>query len=233
MNARERMMALVVGVLLACGVVYFIYDSIAGWFEKRNQQIAQLNQQVEEKQRKLKLANRAVAKLRSYEDKSLPSDVDLARSLYQTWLLEKLDDAELHDVNVTIPGGGRGRQGAFVRHTFEVTGKGNLAQLTSLLFELHSVDRLHRIQRLTINPIKDSKDLDIGLTIEALSLAGATETDSLNDQLTDRLRLADAEEYQQLIVGRNLFAAANRAPKLASVSSQKAYLNSRFQVTLK
>ena len=233
MNARERLMAMIVGVLLACGAIYFIYDAIAGWFDKREQQISQLNQQLEDKQRKLKLANRAVARLRSYEDKSLPSDADLARSLYQTWLLERIDDSEMHDVNVTIPGGARGRQGAFVRHTFEVTGKGNLEQLTTLLYDLHSVDRLHRIQRLTVNPIKDTKDLDIGLTIEALSLAGATATDSLNEKLTDRMRLADVTEYQQIIVGRNLFAAANRAPKLASVGSQKAYLNSRFQVTLK
>jgi len=222
MNGRERQLGISIGTLVVGIVLWYVYDSIASSLDKQASAVSTASDKLEEKQKQLKIAQRAVKRLREYEGKSLPADGELARSLYQTWLLQSLEKAGLRDLKLNVVGV-RNRADSSQLHTFNIGCRGNLQQFTQFMHDLYSVDRLQRVRRLSVKPVADTKDLDIGFAIEAISLKGADHTDRLNDKPTKRLQQADLAEYERVIVGRNLFAPANRAPKIASVGSQTGY----------
>jgi hypothetical protein len=224
MNQRERMLAIAVGAMAVMIVGYFSYESLSSSLDARSRSVSDAESQLESKAKKLSQAKRAVKRLKEYQAKSLPSDGELARSLYQNWLLERLEKAGFRDVKLGVLGA-RSRVDAFQLHTFNVGCRGNLKQLTVFLHELYSVDRLQRVRRLSLKPIPDTKDLDVGFTVEALSLKGADLKDRLSDEPSHRLALGSLDDYERVIVGRNLFASANRPPRLSSVSSQRGYPN--------
>jgi hypothetical protein len=152
-------------------VGYFSYESLSSSLDARSCGVSDAESQLESKAKKLSQAKRAVKRLKEYQAKSLPSDGELARSLYQNWLLERLEKAGFRDVKLGVLGA-RSRVDAFQLHTFNVGCRGNLKQLTVFLHELYSVDRLQRVRRLSLKPIPDTKDLDVGFTVEALIAEG-------------------------------------------------------------
>lgn len=222
MNSRERQLAIATGVVVGLLLLFFLYQRIDGSLESARKSVADASDQLDSKQRKLLQSKKAVRKLREYEAKSLPPDGELARSLYQNWLLERLEAQGFRDVKLSVTGL-RNRVDAYQLHTFIVSCRGNLAQLTRFLHNLYSVDRLTRVRRLALKPINDSKDLDVGFTIEALSLKGGELKDRLVETPSSRLAQGSVVDYEKIIVGRNLFAPENQAPKIASVSSQRGY----------
>ena len=84
---------------------------------------------------------------------------------------------------------------------------------------------MHRISRLTIKPLATSKQLDISMTVEAISVTGAPNREVLDEPPADRLARADVEEYVNAIIQRNFFAPANQPPKVAASTSQAGNLN--------
>lgn len=222
MNSRERSLAIAIGALVVVVIGYFVFESISGSLNAKARSVTEASSQLDDKARKLTQSKRAIKRLKEYQAKSLPSDGEVARSLYQNWLLERLEANGFRDIKLGVLGA-RSRADAFQLHTFNVGCRGNLAQLTRFLHDLYAVDRLTRLRRLAVKPISDSKDLDVGFAVEALSLKGADLNDALNNTPARRLRQANVETYERVIVGRNLFAPANRPPKIASVGSQKGY----------
>ncbi|MFO0903639.1 MAG: Ig domain-containing protein [Pirellulales bacterium] len=232
MNSRERTLAISIGSLVVCLVLWYAYDSVVSSLDQQAKAVNSATDKLEGKQKQLKIAQRAVKRLREYEGKSLPADGELARSLYQTWLLQRLEKAGLRDLKLNVTGTKKGNDSS-QRHTFNVGCRGNLQQLVGFLHELYSIDRLHRVQRLSIKPVADTKDLDIGFGIEALSLRGADATNKLIDMPAQRLRQGDVAEYERVIVGRNLFAPENRAPRIASSGSQTGYPSQSLRFSVK
>ena len=86
-----------------------------------------------------------------------------------------------------------------------------MAQVTQFLYEFYEAGHLHKIRSLTLNPIQDQVDLSI--TIEALSLKGSTRdgkarTDQLTLAASQSLAYASLSDYQPL-VHRNVFRAGD------------------------
>ena len=63
---------------------------------------------------------------------------------------------------------------------------------------------MHHINSISLTPVPRSDELDISLSIEALSLPEAERTDQLSTRLSDRLASATLADYR-VIVDRNLF----------------------------
>ncbi len=142
--------------------------------------------------------------LQFWESQSLPSDTEVARSLYQAWLLELADYVGLsrQTVNSSEP---VNHQGRFSSITFSLRGVGNLEQLTKFLFEFYNAGHLHQVRSISMTPISRTNDLDLGITIEALVMPRATRRDRLSTQRVYRLASAALDDYQP-IPQRNLFA---------------------------
>jgi hypothetical protein len=104
------------------------------------------------------------------------------------------------------------------RHQFNVTGRAKLDAVVKFLYDFHRVNTLHRISRLTIRPIKDSKELDLQISVEALALRIAPPDGKLPLEPSPKLADQKLEAFAGPILDRNLFGPANRPPQIASAT---------------
>ncbi len=95
---------------------------------------------------------------------------------------------------------------AYTLFSFSIKGDATLEQFTRFLYDFYSAGHLHKISKLTITPIENSRLLQLLITVEALSLPGSTQKDKLAAASSKRLKLASWDDYKKVIVGRNLFA---------------------------
>ena len=230
---RERLFAIVVGFLALIIGVYFVQSWVFGQFDRRHKEIAKLQDEIKKFERTANLGRLASRKIVSYEQRSLPSDVEIARTRYQDWLLGEMELSGLIEPDVRFASAQGGDKDLFVRQTFAVEAAGTLPQLVELLHSFYSVDWLHRITQLKLRPIKDSKLLDIGLHIETLSLKKAASVDKLETRPSDRLAMKTQNEYYDSIVGRNIFGPKNNEPNLEVSGSKEIFKGRSLDLTVK
>lgn len=205
LQKREKVLAVVVAALLVVVAgrmgVRVLYTPLA----TRQAEVEALAQRIAERQKKVEAALPAQARLAEYRRRSLPSDPQAARSLYQNWLLELTDRVKLKGRKVESSDG-RVVKGIYHNLPFTVRGEGSLDQLVQFLYEFYSAGHLHRIRRLSVKPQEKSADLELTILIEALALVDADRRDKLATLAGNRLAHQDLGAYRKSIVERNLFA---------------------------
>jgi len=223
-SSRYRTVGL--AVVLVVMVVYFggewtIDQFIQGPVQAARSRRTQLERDIQQRETSLQRLREAGKVLALWEDQSLPADTEAARSLYQAWLVELVDDVGLSGPSVTSSEP-TAYAGLYRTLSFSVRGRGTLDQLTKFLFAFYQADLLHQIRSLTITPLQRAEDLDLSLAIEALALTPAREpsaktaaspaAENVYEQFRRRAwrvsqRLAfDQLEPYGVIVRRNLFA---------------------------
>jgi len=205
LNKREKNLALVTGALVVLVVGYFLFSGLTGPLKTRRAERDNLREKVRTQHQQVKLMEKAVAKLADWRRRSLPSDPQIAKELYQNWLLELVEDVVGLQAAKVMAGEGRPLVGVYHRLPFTVSGRGNLGQLTELLYEFYSAGHLHLIRGMSIKPMRGSRDLELSITVEALSLTDADRQDELADVPSSRLAGAELAYYES-IGNRNLFA---------------------------
>jgi len=215
MSPRERNLAIIVGAMAVLLVGWFLQKGISGSFQKRKVQLADLESKLSTQRLAAMQSAAAARRKNEYEARSLPSEAPLARSLYQRWLLEKVQQANI-DKPLVSSVSTREEGKTLTRHQFNVSGRARLDSIVKLLFEIHKADTLHRISRLTVRPVKDSKDLDLQMSVEAIALSTAPPDGKLTTEISPRLAGRKVEEFLGPIEQRNLFGPANRPPQIAS-----------------
>ncbi len=215
MTPRERNLAIIVGTLAVLLVGWFLQQGISSRFRDRKNKITELESKISRERLAAMQSAIASRKRNEYETRSLPSQASLARSQYQRWLLEKVQQAKI-DTPLVSAVSSREEGGTMTRHQFNISGRARLSSVVQLLYEFHRVNTLHRISRLTIRPVKDSKDLDVQMTVEALALRTAPPDGKLPTDVSPRLANRSIEEFLKPIEDRNLFGPANRPPQIAS-----------------
>jgi hypothetical protein len=223
-NSKERILAIAVGALAILIGGYFVQSRVSKWFDNGHKQIESLKSDLTKQRRLVAQSNKAAAQLAKFEAESLPTPPTVARSLYSGWLINEVQKAGLAEEQVKAISM-RLQGDVYTQQTFSVAGKGTLAQIVNFLHRFYSVDLLHRVSKLNIKPLKDSKQLDFSMTVEALSLKVAPVSDKLTLRPSDRLKLSALDDYTASIVGRNLFGPPNHAPKLAVSSSLRGETN--------
>ncbi len=231
--SRERLFAIVVGLLALVIGAYFVQSWVFGQFDRRQKEIAKLTDEIKKFERTANLGRLAARKIAAYEQRSLPSNVEVARTRYQDWLLGEMELSGLIEPDVRFASAQGGDKDLFIRQTFAIEAAGTLPQLVELLHSFYSVDWLHRITQLKLRPIKDSKLLDIGLHIEALSLKKAASVDQLEARPSDRLALKTNDEYYDAIVGRNIFGPKNNEPNLEVSGAREVFQGRSIDLTVK
>jgi hypothetical protein len=209
---RKNLLLAFLGVILAFYAGEWLLNTLlSAPLDARKQKTAQLEQQLERGRDELALAREAGRELVAHGRQSLPSDSEVARSLYRGWLLELVEHVGLADRNVNSNDPVT-KKGIYTALGFSVRGRGTLEQLTKFLFEFYSAGHLHQISSLGITPLQKTGELDLSITIEALALPEADRKDRLSTERSDRLAPADLngtlatlDDYRS-IVDRNLFA---------------------------
>jgi hypothetical protein len=230
MTSRERILAIAVGALALVVGGIFIYSWIAGALDLRRSQIVNLQKKLADQELLVAQTNAAKAKIEAAQKRSLPPQKELARTLYQDWLFDRVHDAGIADPKVAYTTQVVERD-LYTAFNFTVSGKGTLPQVVGLLYELYSVDYLHRISRLSLRPLKDSKQLALSITLEAVSMQDAPEVSQLVPRPAKRLSLASRQEYLTAIGDRNLFGPPNQSPKLSGLETTRAEIGRELEVT--
>jgi len=211
LNKREKTLALVTGVLAALVGCWFVFSALSGPLTARRAQRDSLQRETDQKKRRAQAAWKAQQQLAEYRRRSLPADVEIARSLYRNWLLELATRTGLDDTRVQ-PQESRGGSDVYRVLPFSVNGRATLNELTEFLFDFYSQGYLHKIRQLSIKHLEGQRDLDLRITIEALSMPDADRQDKLSEEPSVWLADASLADYQNSIGRRNLFAPYEPPP---------------------
>ncbi|MEX0818152.1 MAG: Ig-like domain-containing protein [Pirellulaceae bacterium] len=224
MTKREKILAMLVAATLLILGGFYVVDRIMNAFDQRDSDQIALIDKLATQNRIMLQGRKAENNLRDWRERSLPEDRALAQALYLDWLGKRADAVGLDGRKVS-PAAGHFEGKVYYVHRFLLSGQGDLKQLTRFLYDFYSVDHMHRIARLSIKPTATSKQLDISMTVEAISVTGAPNRKELAEPPADRLARPDVEEYVNTIIARNFFAPANQPPRVASSTSQKGHPN--------
>jgi Tfp pilus assembly protein PilO len=208
-NYRRYVLAAVFGILvLYFGGEWFWDTVVEGPIEAKKQERDKLREAKEKREEQWEGFQEDAARLAQWREQSLPSDTDLARSLYRHWLLEAVQAVKLGDMSVN-PGEPVNRQGRYYAIPYSVRGRGSLQQLTDFLFIFYRTDLLHQIRTLSMTPLGSAGQFDLSITIETLVVPGAGP--KLPEGLDEQQRYeAIAEEFRR--------RAARPSRRLASVT---------------
>ncbi len=209
-------------LLIAGLAVFGLYglDSLyRTWIERPNQQrtakIDDLNEMLNASKSEQLVAQKQGKRLESFAARALPDDPQLARSLYQQWLLNLVETNQLTSASVDaaqpVPLEIRSRtkkgKRQLVGHriNYSLRGQATLGKLSSFLNDFRKAGHLHKIRAITLNPIGNEGRLDADLTIEVLCLEASANKGQLGVwEVVDEAAVAPST-YDHL-VRRNLFA---------------------------
>jgi hypothetical protein len=206
LQPREKRLALIVGVLAVLMVAWLVVGGVRTAFENRRKQIAALTTEVQKKQLQVRRGKAAAAQFQEWEQRSLPRDIDIASSRYQSWLVAALDGARLGKVQV-VPGRVTPLRDVYVKLPYSIRAEGTLDQAMRWLAEFYRADHLHAVSDLSLKPSLDGRTVQIVAQVEAIVLPDTPRRDQLVETTGARLSQADADAAVKAIVGRNFFAA--------------------------
>ena len=232
LTKREKILAgIVVATLLVVGSI-FIVGRVTASFDRLNDELVALDGTIGKQETTIKRGKIAEKQIAAWRERSLPEDRTRARSLYLNWLRRRAVDVEFEGMSFSTLAAGR-EGDVYFRHGFGLDAHGTLQQLIQFLYDFYSVDQLHRITRLSVKPINNSKQLDIKIAIEAIALPGAPDREALPEPgSSDRLARADVEEYVQTIMNRSLFSPANQPPSVDFLAIQRANPNKEIRINI-
>ena len=185
---------------------------------------------------------RVATRLEQLENQSLPWNIEVARSEYQAWLLQLVQESKLRNPHVDssepVPFyAGRGRRKApdYYQLAFTLRTRGSLQQVVDFLFDFYRSDHLHKIRAMNLNPAGRDRTIDLTLSIEALALSTASRETELSHGVSQRLASTDRSDYEPM-VRRNLLSdgraslAAKRIRLTAVTRNRSGTIEAWFRV---
>jgi hypothetical protein len=216
MNPRTRW--LIAGGAIVFGL-YAVDSLYRSWIEEPEKQLTarldDLTSEIQKTKDQQLQAQRAGKRYDDYLARALPGDPQSARSVYQKWLLTQIERFEItsSSVDASQPSaielrsrtkkGKRDRIG--YRIDFSLRGQASLSKLAGFLDEFRNSGMLHKLTSVTLNPIGNEGRLDVSLSIQVLSLDGATNDKELTQWRVLPEVIAERSS-SNTFVKRNLFA---------------------------
>ena len=207
LQRREKILAgAALGILALALSCFFLFTGDGKTDQQLLEDEAKLTGEIAKKQKLLEDAGREQARLVQWRRCSLPPEPVLARSLYQNWLQGLAGRANFHEVRLTASDAGA-RRDQCTRISFVLNCTTKLGDLIQFMYEFYSAGYLHQIRKMDIRPSNTPGELDVDMSIDALSLAAAESKDKLPPEAGHSLKLAKLADYRDPVVARNLFTA--------------------------
>jgi hypothetical protein len=234
MNKREMLLAgIVASLILLLGIGYAVIQ-VKNAIDKKDTEITGLQEKIRQQELDVEYSQKDQEQIEAYRAKALPADVAEAQTLYKDWLMDCAKEIGFHDPQVD-PIATRSKSKAYEAFAYSVTGRGDLEQAIEFLHRFYSVDCLHRIFHLSANRIADTKQHDLTISVEALSLKDATSTDQLPVGQSNRLAYGDGDldTYRKKILYRNFFGPPNNEPTMESIGEITAYAGRTVEIAVR
>ncbi len=207
MPRRQKLLLALVASILVAYLADMAYRRLYVQPSLRAQQNGQtLRKRLHEDKLKVRQEQLKLKQLEDLQQRSLPSDLDLAVSSYRSWLLQLIEQSGLQ--RTSVDSSPPLRQGnLYNRLDFNIHSGGTLQQVSEFLQAFYASGYLHKIRSMSLNPTANG-GVDASVTIETLVLPTAKYTDRLATLETGPAAAATAEEYR-VITRRNLFAGGD------------------------
>jgi hypothetical protein len=236
MNPRTKWLLAGVGVLVVLYVGDYVYRTyIEEPTRKANAALDRLDKQLQDAADSQLIAKKISQKMESYAGRSLPFEPDVARSLYQDWLLKLMEQHEMTGISIDasapvpieIKSRTNKKKNRLIgyRISYTVHGKTSLPQWVNFVRDFESAGHLHKLKSLTLVPLGNGNEIDANMTVEAVSLQAAEREDQLTQWVRDPQQEPSASSLTSL-VQRNIFARGF-SKTLAAVRLQALTFNRR------
>ena len=234
LSERERKLALAVLCLVPMCVIFFALMSFMSSYQANQTAKRSIDRQIQEQEDLQSDANLASVRRNYYRQFSLPSDLNRSITQYKKYLqalAQKecglvLKSTREKDKAAPVSFIGRkGRTKVFDQVAFTLRGEGRLTQITQFLHKFYSLDMIHRISELSIEPInagsagegefKRKNLYKLSMNVEVVSMVDADKSRDFEEAYRPVTKtLAD---YNQVILYRNMFGPPNNAPTISKV----------------
>lgn len=211
MQRREKILAAVLGGLLLLIAAWRGAGSLSDAFRTRHHRIEALQREIDAKYLQIEAGREAEDQLDAWRRQSLPANLTAARTQYQNWLLQLADRSGLQ--NIVVDGGRAATQGdVYVRFPFTLRARASLANVTRFLYGFYTAGHLHQVRQCALRPLENSRDLELNLLIEGVTISGVPRADQLSSETAHRLAQAELSAYVDPITRRDPFAAYRPPP---------------------
>lgn len=231
MTQRERLLSIAVGAMVVSVGGMWLYSKVNKAYSTRNATIRQLNEDIQRKELLIRGGRASQRQLDTLNEMSLPSNLEVARSQYQAWLSQLAVNAHWKDPQIKHLTQSKLASGA-TQITSTVSGECSLEQLTRFLYDFYRVPTLHRVSKLPIKPVVDSKDLRVSMTVESLVLPTAPRDVDFDATRVNEFGSQPFEQLAGPILQRNMFAPANRPPAFQRIDAQRVAVGESLRTTL-
>ena len=217
MNPRERMLAICVLTLIVVGGGAFMFHQLF-WspLQKSSESILAMQDQIDKKIARVHEIQAEMPQLEKWRALTLPTSVENSELQYERWLSNLV--LENHFVNATVvpkpPDLKSGITATGVAATkaapvyaklgFSVTGRATSGNLVNFLKEFYKTGLLHQVRQISIQkPLtqvaqQQRNELDVNISIEALSLTGVDQRKTLLPGMDMRtLAIATSAAWRQ------------------------------------
>ncbi|QDT05520.1 hypothetical protein K227x_39200 [Rubripirellula lacrimiformis] len=218
MNADRRTILLGAGAL----AVVLMYAVDTGYRSLIEQPSQRYEGELKSVESKLQDANtsqitgrRLANQLDDFAARALPFDPALARSSYQDWLLQLVEQHKMESASVDadtprpieVRSRAKKRKSNLIGHRigFTLRARTTLDHLTDFLHGFHRSGQLHKIRSFSVTPLVNGNQLELNLAIETLSLESTEREGDLSMLVRDEQAYPPREHYKEF-VSRNLFA---------------------------
>ena len=252
MSNREKILGFATAGVLGLFVIYGLYSMVTSRFDAKDSEIMSLQQRLSKEKLEQEKGRRARNLLYEFRKRSLAEEPDDAHREFVHWLENQVKTAGLQKESVRFQGVPATKK-PYKELTYNVSGVGDIKQLTSLLYHIHAADTLHRVRNLNVRRQKDTNQLKIDFVVDAMSmndfdpeelqkerggkiapeqLAELIKKTPVGTQAEDKLTMS-LDDYKSKIDTRNSFSEANLPPKLTTKTRQEVELGQRLSLSLK
>ena len=242
MTARERKLAIAVLCLVPAALLFMSIFWVIGKYGENNQKFMSLSAAISSEEDRELSAEMAERRRNYYNSISLSPRFEDAGNDYLFWLKTLLEETNLKVPSFSPRDAGDFTQdnqviGRKKKISFTATGK--LDQVTEFLTRFYSVDVLHRINSMKINPRNEkgggkkqirTGELAVAFVIEIAALTTADDNPDFAKNVRELPR--DKADYKTVLLRRNIFGPANNVPTVSARPSSRYYSMSEARVSV-
>lgn len=213
MNSRERVLAILVGALFIIGGGQWAFNKYKDALKFKKNQFESLQSRQMQLSEKRNLGAFADRQMGDYLVRSVSSNTETARSDYQAWLFEVIEQNKIRSAKVTA---GRVQPVGDLYQvlTFTIDGLADMPSILGFVHEIQAKDFLHRMRVVDVRPAKSGEGFNLKVTIDVASLNDAPEKAIEPGETSWRVE-SDLAVYADPILNRNLFEPPNKAPSFS------------------
>jgi hypothetical protein len=208
---RERFLLVAAGIVLLIIIVPIFYRIFVVEISSLRKDRNRFKIEIEKYENDIKHKTEIKDRLDHFIARSLPSKDDFAKSLYQNYLMDLAGETGIRESRID-PGSvavvKTQNKTHYNKYTFTLHGKGSLDKIAEFLRQFYKADYLHLVRKVSPRPVKNSQDMDVSITIEALSLPQARANRTLPKIDEQQLAITDNDKIMlKRITDRSLFSA--------------------------